>query len=368
MKKCQPRLLTPYHDGELTKAARDEIEEHLQSCPSCGAMLDEVVVASHKVRAMGRAAVPLDALVPAVEVFADRAGLDLGAPLLSDTVEVAREPATVVAPVPPAPPTMAGTFGPELADETEATTEALAVEHDPADQAEQDPPEVKDEPDEAEPEEAEPEVAVETAHQPPWERMPPPGPPSISRPTTAAAPGIGLADDDDPVDLAPIPPTPTADTETDEPEAPLTAADAEPNHQADEPEQMELAAPTDPVDFHAQAPPHELRPPWLGEADVEDYSLEAEGRAAVDDAIEHQTAAETDGTADGSQAKQTGAEGDELEEVPASDAPVAEADAPAAEAEAEEDAERDLTPIDPIPDPGPVSPRPEPRLEPPPEP
>ncbi|HEV3233361.1 MAG TPA: zf-HC2 domain-containing protein [Candidatus Dormibacteraeota bacterium] len=388
MKKCQPRLLTPYHDGELTRAARDEIEEHLQSCPSCGAMLDEVVVASHKVRAMGRAAVPLDALVPAVEVFADRAGLDLGAPLLSDTVEVAREPAAVVAPVPPAPPTMAATFGPGLAAEPEATTEALAAEPEAADEAEADAAEVEDkpvaaadeepeiaeaedesdaaEPEETDREEAEPEAdeteGAATEHQPPWERMPPPGAPAISRPTTAAAPGIGLADDDDPMDLAPMPPAPTTDTEATEhhgaedaedvaePEEPLTAADAESVHHA-EPEQMELAGPAEPVDFHAQAPPHELRPPWLGDSDVEEHSLEAEGRAAVDDAIEHETAAET------------GTEGEKPEESPESDA-----EAVAPEAEADEDVERDLTPIDPIPDPGPVSPRPEPRLEPPPEP
>ncbi|MDP9325602.1 MAG: zf-HC2 domain-containing protein, partial [Candidatus Dormibacteraeota bacterium] len=332
MKKCQPRLLTPYHDGELTRDARGEVEEHLQSCPSCGAMLDEVVVASQKVRSMGRAAVPLSALVPAVEVFAERAGLELGAPSLSDTFELAREPARVVAPVPPALPALVGAFDTDSDVEPGATTasEPGALDVVPAATAED-----------------KPEVSPAPAIDPPLARVPPP----IPRPTTAASPGIGLADDDESVDLAPPvmrgiepmaapPPSDIHEAEQED------AEDHDAAEETEEPEQMELATPAEPVDFHAQAPLPELRPPWLGESEVEDQSLEAEGRAAVDDVIERETATEGEGTADGSQGTEAAAAGEDLDETP----------------------ERDLTPLDPIPDPGPPAPRPEPRLEPPPEP
>jgi hypothetical protein len=75
VKKCQPRALTPYLDGELSDDLRQEISEHLQSCPTCGTLLDELSLAAQQVRSMGRAEIPRSALQPALEAVTDRAGL-----------------------------------------------------------------------------------------------------------------------------------------------------------------------------------------------------------------------------------------------------------------------------------------------------
>jgi len=89
MKKCQPRSLTPFLDGELTEDAWHELDEHLQSCPACSAQLDELTVASQQVRAMGRAQIPNDSLKPALDVIAGRAGLSAEA-AMTETTEIAR--------------------------------------------------------------------------------------------------------------------------------------------------------------------------------------------------------------------------------------------------------------------------------------
>jgi Putative zinc-finger len=75
VKKCQPRALTPFLDRELSDDLQQEISEHLQSCPTCGTLLDELSLASEQVRSMGRAEIPRSALQPALEVLTHRAGL-----------------------------------------------------------------------------------------------------------------------------------------------------------------------------------------------------------------------------------------------------------------------------------------------------
>jgi hypothetical protein len=81
-------------------------------------------------------------------------------------------------------------------------------------------------------------------------------------------------------------------------EAQAEAPEAEPEAAPVEPEAAEEAetdareaeaeVPEPAVELHAQAPPQELRPPWLSETEVDDEtSLEAKGRAAVDDVIAH---------------------------------------------------------------------------------
>src|SRR5258708_8745622 len=101
MKKCQPRSLTPFLDGELTEDAWQETEEHLQSCPSCSAQLDELTAASQHVRGMGRAHVPQEALRAAIDIIAPRAGLTPEA-MLAETTEIARAqpPAPQIPPLP----------------------------------------------------------------------------------------------------------------------------------------------------------------------------------------------------------------------------------------------------------------------------
>jgi hypothetical protein len=410
MKKCQPRLLTPYIDGELTPDARGEMEEHLQSCPSCGAMLDEVTQAYLHVRAMGRAAIPPTSLRPAIELFAERAGLELGSPALRDTVEVAREPgpagqpdpvemldveAPLLTPLRPRaltqPPDEDHDFTAEAG--ATATTEA-ALEEDaqlepvePTDMetevgdepahAESEPEMVAaietDQPEVAEDTEAEVarEPVAEVAEEPVAEDMPEPPiaveppvaevPPSMIRPTTADAPAAGLLDEQEPEDIpylpAPEPMAPLPETTPTGVEHEGAEAEVDPA-----PEQMELAEPeatidaeapaaddtgaadvvgAEPLDLHAEAPPGELRPPWLSEEALEGEALEADGRAAVDDAIEAEAAEAAAADAG------TGADG-EGEDDPGLES-------------------ADLTPPNPIPDPGPAS-RPESRLEPPPEP
>ena len=78
MKKCQTRVLTPYLDGELSEDSRSQVEEHLRSCATCGAVLDEVTSARERVRDMGRAIIPDTILMPALEVFRERGGIGQG--------------------------------------------------------------------------------------------------------------------------------------------------------------------------------------------------------------------------------------------------------------------------------------------------
>src|SRR5258708_5977463 len=106
MKKCQPRSLTPFLDGELTEDAWQETEEHLQGCPSCSAQLDELTAASQHVRGMGRATIPQSALRAAVDIIAPRVGLTPET-MLAETTEIARAKA-----VEPAVPPLPGALGP----------------------------------------------------------------------------------------------------------------------------------------------------------------------------------------------------------------------------------------------------------------
>lgn len=101
IKKCQPKALTPYLDGELTPETREQVEEHLRSCAACGALLDEVTSARERVHGMGRSLIPATTLMPALEFFRERAGIGdarrldpVDIPALSvDTPPVAEDPA-----------------------------------------------------------------------------------------------------------------------------------------------------------------------------------------------------------------------------------------------------------------------------------
>ena len=337
MKKCQPRLLTPYIDGELSTDQRGEMEEHLRSCPSCGAMLDEVTLASEHVRQMGRATIPLSALEPAVDAFAERAGLELGAPALRDTVEVAREPV----------PAMAVGAAPAEAPVPQDIVEPPAVAEPPGMVVSE--PMVLEEP--MVPEEpVVPEAIVPIPFEPAGVTVPPAPP----RPTTADSPGIGLADEPLITKVEPIENAAPEPMALDPGPMPY---EAQPRPQ-DDLGQMEMTAPTEPgedaLDLHAEALPQELRPPWLSQDDVEDQGLEAEGRAAVDDAIEREEA--NAGIPEGPE--DTGAPGATDDEP---EGAFAESDVTEAAAE-----DLPISPIAPIPDLVPS--RPEPRLEPPPEP
>jgi hypothetical protein len=73
--RCQPLILTPYFDNELADDARSQVEEHLRSCPTCGAILDEVSVAAQRVQDLGRASIPHTELVGAATTFSERARL-----------------------------------------------------------------------------------------------------------------------------------------------------------------------------------------------------------------------------------------------------------------------------------------------------
>lgn len=95
MTKCQPRLLTSFLDGELTEDAWQELDDHLESCPTCSAQLDELTAASQQVRAMGRAQIPKDSLKVALAVIAGRTGLGDEA-AMTEAREVARAGADLV--------------------------------------------------------------------------------------------------------------------------------------------------------------------------------------------------------------------------------------------------------------------------------
>lgn len=75
MKTCQPRALTPFLDRELSDDMWQEVSDHLQGCPKCGTLLDELSLASQQVRSMGRAEIPKSALQSALEIVGERAGL-----------------------------------------------------------------------------------------------------------------------------------------------------------------------------------------------------------------------------------------------------------------------------------------------------
>ncbi|MDQ6747337.1 MAG: zf-HC2 domain-containing protein, partial [Candidatus Dormibacteraeota bacterium] len=122
MKKCQPRALTPYVDGELADDARAQVEEHLRGCAPCGALLEEVTSARERVHGMGRAVIPNTVLMPALEAFRERAGIgeasrldgaDVPEPITPEVAVVAPEVAAVVAAE--VAPEVAAVVAPEVA-------------------------------------------------------------------------------------------------------------------------------------------------------------------------------------------------------------------------------------------------------------
>jgi hypothetical protein len=266
MKKCQPRSLTPFLDGELTEDAWHELDEHLQSCPACSAQLDELTAASQQVRAMGRAQIPNDSLKPALDVIAARAGLSAKA-AMTDTTEIARaQPAhatdaTVEAgPEIELPPAGASGGGaPQIIQEQLPEIAALQEQLPEIDTPEDvywDQSRATTGP------EDEPEPA------PTWvepERWPPTGPAETGAPAYLPPP-------QSPDETAPVHPA-----ATDPPE-----------------EHAEQIAPTqDPkpepgaagVETHPSPPPAQLVPSWMEIPPASDAELEEVGRAAVDDAI-----------------------------------------------------------------------------------
>ena len=245
MKKCQPRSLTPFLDGELTEDAWHELDEHLQSCPACSAQLDELTVASQQVRAMGRAQIPNDSLKPALDVIAGRAGLSPEA-AITETTEIARAQ--------PADATDAAVeAGPEV--ELAALQEQLPEIDTPGD-VYWDQPRATTGP------EDEPEPA------PTWvepERWPPTGPAETSAPAYLPPP-------QSPDETAPVhPAAPDPPEEHAEQIAPTQDLEPEPGATR--------------VETHPSPPPAQLIPSWMEIPPASDAELEEVGRAAVDDAI-----------------------------------------------------------------------------------
>lgn len=306
MKKCQPRSLTPFLDGELTEDAWHELDEHLQSCPSCSAHLDELTAASQQVRAMGRAQISNDSLKSALEVIAGRAGLSAEA-AMTETTEIARAqptPATdtsfeagpeIKLPPPGAsgegPPQIIQEHWPADADTSDqawtpgetpikqlpeigALQEQLPEIGIPEDVVYRDQPRATTGPN-VEPSDtvaagttAEPEAEDEPEAAPTWvepERWHPTGVAETGAP--AFVPPPQSPDETPHLDLAATDPA----EEHTERVAPTEDAEPKPG-----PEGLET---------HPSPPPAQLVPSWMETSSASDAELEEVGRAAVDDAI-----------------------------------------------------------------------------------
>ena len=255
MKKCQPRSLTPFLDGELTEDAWHELDEHLQSCPACSAQLDELTVASQQVRAMGRAQIPNDSLKPALDVIAARAGLSAEA-AMTETTEIARaQPADATDDVVEAGPEVELAALQEPLPEIAALQEQLPEIDTPGD-VYWDQPRATTGP------EDEPEPA------PTWvepERWPPTGPAETSAPAYLPPP-------QSPDETAPVhPAAPDPPEEHAEQIAPTQDLEPEPGATR--------------VETHPSPPPAQLIPSWMEIPPASDAELEEVGRAAVEDAI-----------------------------------------------------------------------------------
>jgi len=264
MKKCQPRSLTPFLDGELTEDAWHELDEHLQSCPACSAQLDELTVASQQVRAMGRAQIPNDSLKPALDVIAGRAGLSAEA-AMTETTEIARaQPAHDAAveagpEIELAPPGASGGGAPQIIQEQLPEIAALQEQLPEIDT----PGDVYwDQPRATTGPEDEPEPA------PTWvepERWPPTGPAETSAPAYLPPP-------QSPDETAPVhPAAPDPPEEHAEQIAPTQDLEPEPGATR--------------VETHPSPPPAQLIPSWMEIPPASDAELEEVGRAAVEDAI-----------------------------------------------------------------------------------
>ena len=301
--KCQPRVLTPYLDGELPDDVHEQVEEHLRSCPSCGAMLDEVTVASERVREMGRSTIPVDSLQVALDLVAERTGIS-GA-VMSQTAEVARAPEPAEEPEPPAPELISAPERglepwPSDALEPAATMAAEAAMLG----AIAEPPIAEPVP--VEPIAEEPGAALPIAESPAVESaLVEELPDSVLAAATwtpfvdsAPAPTVA-APDGEAVD-APEPPAAFDPAAPAESEAPVETPDpANPPAEVSLPEDYMRflrpasgsAIPTtpdaeEPLSHRPDAPPHELRPPWLDAEAADTPDLEEEGRRAVDRAME----------------------------------------------------------------------------------
>jgi hypothetical protein len=255
MKKCQPRSLTPFLDGELTEDAWHELDEHLQSCPACSAQLDELTVASQQVRAMGRAQIPNDSLKPALDVIAARAGLSAEA-AMTETTEIARaQPADATDAAVEAGPEVELAALQEQLPEIAALQEQLPEIDTPGD-VYWDQPRATTGP------EDEPEPA------PTWvepERWPPTGPAETSAPAYLPPP-------QSPDETAPVhPAAPDPPEEHAEQIAPTQDLEPEPGATR--------------VETHPSPPPAQLIPSWMEIPPASDAELEEVGRAAVEDAI-----------------------------------------------------------------------------------
>ena len=255
MKKCQPRSLTPFLDGELTEDAWHELDEHLQSCPACSAQLDELTVASQQVRAMGRAQIPNDSLKPALDVIAARAGLSAEA-AMTETTEIARaQPADATDAAVEAGPEVELAALQEQLPEIAALQEQLPEIDTPGD-VYWDQPRATTGP------EDEPEPA------PTWvepERWPPTGPAETGAPAYLPPP-------QSPDETAPVhPAAPDPPEEHAEQIAPTQDLEPEPGATR--------------VETHPSPPPAQLIPSWMEIPPASDAELEEVGRAAVEDAI-----------------------------------------------------------------------------------
>ncbi|MFN2465543.1 MAG: zf-HC2 domain-containing protein [Candidatus Dormibacteria bacterium] len=287
MKKCQPRVLTPYLDGELPADSRDQVEEHLRSCAACGALLDEVTSARERVHTMGRAMIPNTVLMPALEAFRERAGIGRATQM---------ELADVPVPVAPeaAPLADAALANEALTDEAGATDEAwieAARDDDPELDADaryqailSQPPEVEAEPVAtwvdmtAEPEAPPQPELVSGSDESRVIPDPPPLPPRIPDPAPLPLPVVAAEPEPQPEPVAVVEPPPIPEA----PAAPLPweqgpPVDGEGTPATDELQGMPLA--------------HQS-PPWL-EADAADAEdMEARGRRLVEEDLAAQWAME----------------------------------------------------------------------------
>jgi hypothetical protein len=298
MKKCQPVTLTPYLDGELNDDMRREIDQHLQSCASCGTLLEQLSDANRQVGSMGRAVIPVAALRPALDIFIERAGLTPGLAMAHAT-EVVR-PGPVVEALEPEADLVSVRHNDST---TEIVSETRADEEKSPDQDDglrdawsaglpaMAPPAATGIPDEefwgeksahtAKPADLKPEPPAEAgeAQAPTWVEPEPWVPASHREELLAAeAPGVAASEADDG----------RVDSE-------LSATGAEAVDAAPAVDKLELpgvepktAAPADrheALEDHPTPPPPEIRPPWMEASPGDDEELEEAGRRAVDEAI-----------------------------------------------------------------------------------
>jgi hypothetical protein len=305
MKKCQPRSLTPFLDGELTEDAWHELDEHLQSCPACSAQLDELTAASQQVRAMGRAQIPNDSLKSALDVIAGRAGLSAAA-AMTETTEIARaQPADAIdaaveagPEIELAPPGASGGGPPQIIQEhrpadADTSDQAWTPGETPIRQLpeigalQEQLPEIGipedvywDQPRATTGPKVEPSdtVAADKTAEPAPEDEPEPAPTWVEPERWHPA---GVTETSAPAFVPP----PQSPDET--PPADLAATDPAEEH-------TEQVAPTEDaepesgaagLETHPSPPPAQLVPSWLETPPTSDAELEEVGRAAVDDAI-----------------------------------------------------------------------------------